>query len=82
MFSPNMNPMQIISMMKNSQDPKQFIYNIVEGSMGNNPFYANLLQLAKNNKTSEIEAIARNIFKEKGLDFDKEFQAFRKNYNI
>lgn len=78
----NINPIQLINMMKKSQNPKQFIYNIVEDSMGDNPLFANLLELAKNNKTAEIETVARNIFKEKGLDFDKEFQAFRKNYNL
>lgn len=78
----NMNPIQLINMMKKSQNPKQFIYNIVEDSMGSNPLFANLLELAKNNKTAEIETVARNVFKEKGLDFDKEFQAFRKNYNL
>lgn len=78
----NMNPIQLINMIKKSQNPKQFVYNIVEDSMGNNPLFANLLNLAKDNKTAEIETVARNIFKEKGLDFDKEFEAFRKNYNL
>ena len=78
----NMNPMQLISMAKKSQNPKQFIYNIVEGNMGNNPLFANLLSLAKANNTSEIETIARNMFKEKGMDFDKEFISFKQNFGF
>lgn len=78
----NMNPMQLISMAKQSQNPKQFVYNIVENNMGNNPLFANLLNLAKSNKTAEIETVARNIFKEKGLDFDKEFNAFKQNFGL
>lgn len=78
----NVNPMQLISMVKKSQNPKQFVYNIVEENMGNNPLFANLLNLAKTNNTSEIETVARNIFKEKGLDFDKEFNAFKQNFGL
>jgi hypothetical protein len=55
---------------------------IMEGQMGSTPLGANLLQLAKQNKTSEIEQIARNLFASKGLDFDKEFKAFRNNLNL
>lgn len=50
--------------------------------MGSTPLGANLLQLAKQNKTNEIEQIARNLFASKGLDFDKEFKAFRNNLNL
>ena len=50
--------------------------------MGSNPLFANLLNLAKSNKTAEIETVARNIFKEKGLDFDKEFNAFKQNFGL
>ena len=78
----NINPMQLISIAKKSQNPKQFVYNIVEENMGNNPLFANLLNLAKTNNTSEIETVARNIFKEKGLDFDKEFNTFKQNFGL
>ena len=42
----------------------------------------NLLQLAQNGKGVEIEQIARNIMKEKGLDFDKEFNSFKNNLGL
>jgi hypothetical protein len=35
--------------------------SVLEGQMANTPIGKNLLQLAKENKTSEIEKIARNI---------------------
>ena len=72
----NVNPMQLISMAKKSQNPKQFVYNIVEENMGNNPLFANLLNLAKTNNTSEIETVARNIFKETD-EFIDELKSFR-----
>jgi hypothetical protein len=38
---------------------------------------ANLLNLAKNGQTAQIEQIARNLLSQRGLDFDTEFTAFR-----
>lgn len=43
---------------------------------------ANLLKLAKENNTVELEKIARNIANDRGLDFDKEFQNFKKMLGI
>jgi hypothetical protein len=49
------------------------------GISNNNPLMANLLDLAKKNRGDEIERIARNLCKERGVDFDKEFNNFKKN---
>jgi hypothetical protein len=38
--------------------------------------------LAKENKTKDIEKIARNMCAERGLDFDKEFDAFKKKIGL
>ena len=78
----NVNPMQIIQMIRQGQNPEQLMLKIMEGQMGSTPLGANLLQLAKQNRTGEIEQIARNLFASKGLDFDKEFKAFRNNLNL
>ena len=69
-----MNPMELIQMIRNGQNPQQLILNMLE----NNPFGANLLDLAKQNKTEEIEQIARNLMSQRGLDYDKEFANFKK----
>ncbi len=73
-----MNPMELIQMIRNGQNPQQLTLSILEQQMGNTPFGANLIDLAKNNKTEEIEKIARNIAQQRGLDYDKEFAAFKK----
>ena len=78
----NANPMQIWQFVKKSKNPQQAVYNIVEKQMGNNPIFSNLLALAKNNKGEEIENIARNLCKERGVDFDKEFNSFRQNLGL
>lgn len=78
----NANPMQILQFVKKSKNPQQAVYNMVEKQMGNNPIFSNLLALAKNNKGEEIENIARNLCKERGVDFDKEFNSFRQNLGL
>lgn len=76
------NLMQMVSLMKNGGNPQQMVLSMLEQQTSNNPFAANLLQLAKNNKTSEIEQIARNMAKERGVDFDTEFNNFKKTLGL
>lgn len=78
----NVDPMQIIQMIKQGQNPQQLMLQIMEGNMASTPLGANILQLAKQNRTADIEQIARNLFASKGLDFDKEFRDFRNNLNL
>lgn len=77
-----MNPMQIISMIKNGGNPQQILLGMLENGATNNPMLNNLINLAKEGKTKEIEEIARNMVKEQGKDFDTEFNSFRKNLGI
>lgn len=77
------NPMDLIQMIKSGSNPQQLMMSILEQNMGNNnPMMANLMQLAKNNDTAAIEKFARNLAKESGIDFDKEFGNFRRNFGI
>lgn len=77
----NMNPMQLMQMLKRG-NPQSFVFQMLEQNAQNNPFFANILQLAKNNKTTEIEQIAMNMCKEKGIDFNKEFNSFKSNLGL
>lgn len=76
------NPMQIIQMIRSGQNPEQIVINILENQMQNTPMGKNLLNLAKNNKEAEIENIVRNIAEERGIDFDKEFTAFKQMLGV
>lgn len=71
------NPMQIIQAIRQGQNPQQITMNIVKQRIGNTPMGQNLIKLAENNQTQEIEQIARNICQQRGVDFDKEFTAFK-----
>ena len=74
------NPMQLIMMIKNGQNPQQLLMNVLENQMQDTPLGANLLNLARTNNTAEIERIARNIASQKGVDYDKEFNAFKQQF--
>lgn len=69
--------MQLLYAIKNGSNPQQLVMQILEGQMGSTPMGKNLLQLAKDHKTSEIEKIARNLCEQKGIDFDTEFSSFK-----
>ena len=78
----NVNPIQLIQMIKGGQNPQQLMLNILQQRTQGNPLMQNLFQLAQNNDTSAIEKIARNIYSERGLDFDKEFNSFKKTLGL
>ena len=72
-----MNPMQMLqSFITRGLSPQK----IVEQMAGNNPMMANLIKMANSGNISGVENFARNMFKEKGRDFDKEFSEFRKKF--
>ena len=77
----NMNPMQIMQFIRGGGNPQQMMM-MLEQQSGNNPMMANLLNLAKQNKTSDIEQIARNMLKEQGKDYDKEFANFKQMFGL
>lgn len=70
------NPMELIQMIRSGKNPQQLMLSVLEGQMGGTPMGANLLNLARNGQTKEIEQIARNLSQQQGIDFDKEFANF------
>lgn len=73
-----MNPMDIIAMIKSGKNPQQVMLSYLErGMVDGNPVMTNLFNLAKQNRTADIEQFARNLCAERGVDFDKEFTSFK-----
>ena len=68
---------QMMSFMRGMNNPQQFALSLLEQNARNNPFYQNLLSLAKNGQSNQIESIVRNLAKQQGINFDKDFQSFR-----
>lgn len=76
------NPMQVIMAIRNGQNPQQIVMNILQERMSQTPMGQNLITLAQNNQTAQIEQIARNICNQRGIDFDKEFNSFKDSLGI
>ncbi len=76
------DPMQLIAMIRQGQNPQQLMMSVLEGRAASTPLGANLLKLAKNNDRQGIEQVARNIFQSRGLDYDKEFNSLKQTLGI
>ena len=75
-----MNPMQMLqSFLGRGMSPQQII-NQMSGNK--NPMITNLMNMMQTGDSKGVENFARNIFKEKGRDFDKEFGEFKKNFKF
>ena len=72
-----MNPMQMLqNFLTKGLSPQK----IVKQMVGNNPMMVNLIKMANAGDTDGVEKVARNMFKEKGRDFDKEFSEFKSKF--
>lgn len=75
-----MNPFQMIGAMKN---PQAFIQQMMNNSqVMSNPMAKNIIDMAQKGDVAGIEQMGRNIAKEKGIDFDKAFSDFKKQFPI
>ena len=71
-----MDPFQALKMfMGKVGRPEQFIANMISSGVGN-PMLGNLIKMANSGNTGSVETFARNICKERGIDFDKEYATF------
>ncbi len=71
-----------LGQIKRGSNPEQIMMNVLEQRMGGTPMGDNLISLARQGNSKEIERIARNLASQRGMDFDKEFSAFRKRYGL
>lgn len=67
----NINPMQLIQLIKGGQNPQQLVMNILQQKSQTNPILNNAMNLAQNGNRSALENLARNLAEQRGLDFDK-----------
>lgn len=76
------NLAQFIQMMRSGGNPQQMVINMLQQQAGNSPIGQNLLKMAQNNDGKGIEQVARNLCAQRGLDFDKEFAAFKQQLGL
>lgn len=79
-----MNPLDTIkNFLNNGGSLEKAIQNAMANTVKNNnsnPMFANLINMAEKGDTKGVEDFARNLLKEQGRDFDKEYTEFRKNF--
>ena len=74
-----MNPLNMIKGMMGNMNPKNIVMNMLKGNT--NPIFANLIEMANKNDVKGLENFARNYMKDKGRDYDKEFNDFKSMFN-
>ena len=77
-----MNLLNIFQMAKNG-NPKQFMQSMIGNSqIMQNPIAKNTIEMAQKGDMDGIEQMARNLCKEKGIDFDKAFSDFKNQFHL
>lgn len=72
------NPLSLMQAMRN---PQAFMQNVMQNSqIMQNPMAKNVIEMAQNGDLSGIEQFGRNIAKERGVDFDKAFSDFKRQF--
>lgn len=72
----------ILQMIRSGKNPQELMMYYLQSSLSNSPIGQNIIQMAKNNDKEGIEKVIRNLCEQKGVDFDKEFNAFRQNLGL
>lgn len=67
------NPIEFLKMIAN---PEQFVRNFAKQNPS--PMMDNLIKMAEQNDKQGIEDVARNVFNEKGQNFDQIIQLLNK----
>ena len=73
-----MNPLNMIKGMMGNMNPKNMAMTMLKNNT--NPVFSNLIDMANKGDSKGIEEFARNICKEKNIDFDKQFGEFMNNF--
>ena len=76
------NVLQFVSLIKNNPNPQALVMNELQKRAQENPVLGNIATLVQNGDTQGVETIVRNIAKERGIDFDKEFNSFKQMFKL
>ena len=74
----NINPIEMIKLfLGQNKKPEELLQKMVND---NNPILNNLINMAQTGDSKGVENFARNLYKDQGRDFDKEFSEFMSNF--
>ena len=67
----------------NNTNPQAFIQQIMNNPMAmKNPMVQNVIEMMQKNDTKGLEEMARNLYKEKGLDIDETMQKIKSQFGM
>lgn len=75
----NINPMQLIQMIKGGMNPQQLVSQILP-QFNNIPVVQNAYNMMQNRDIKGLEQIARNLSQQRGIDFDTEYTNFKNSF--
>lgn len=74
----NNNPIEMIKLfLGQNKKLEELLQKMVND---NNPILNNLINMARSGDSKGVENFARNLYKDQGRDFDKEFSEFMSNF--
>ena len=77
---PTNNMQDFMQIIKNG-NPQELVMNMLQkDAQRGNQVAGTLIQMINSGDSRGIERVARNIAKEKGIDFDKEFNSFKQMF--
>ena len=71
---------QLGNIVKGIKNPQQAVLQLLENNT--NPMAKQVLEMAKKGDKNGIEQFARNVCKEKNVNFDEEISKFRNNIGL
>ena len=77
----NINPMQLLQLIKGGYNPQQLAMSVLQQRGNNNPIIQNATALAQQGNTAALRNLAQNLAAQRGLDFEKEFANFTNYFN-
>lgn len=73
-----MNNLQIIAQLMKGRNPQEVAIQLIQNQKIDDPNINLLIKYAQSNQTDDFVNLAQELFKQRGLDLNQEFQSFMK----
>ena len=74
------NMIDFMKVVKNGNPQEMVMGMLKQTAQTGNPMAANLINLINSGDMQGVERLARNVARERGIDFDKEFNSFKQMF--
>ena len=73
-----MNNLEIIAQLMKVRNPQEVATQLIQNQKINDPNINLLIKYAQSNQTDDFVNLAQELFRQRGLDLNQEFQSFMK----